>query len=389
MGDEVGSEGLGRVLAHLERLVQFDTRNPPRAMDEGGIFGYLREALPAGFAVEVQDLGEGCVWLHAVRGTPRVLFNVHVDTVPADPGWTRDPLRLAVEGDQAVGLGACDIKGAAAALLVAAEMTGGDAAFLFSSDEEAGSSRCIRDFTARHRYEEVVVGEPTSCKAVLAHRGIGTATAVFQGVGGHASGARALKDSAVHEAVRWAARALEEAERTERGEGERGEKGGEGEATGAGEGGAGGLRGIRLNLGVIEGGVKSNMIASQAMVRFGVRPPPSRRPEAVIDGLAALAPDRARITVTKGFLAPPLPADGEAGIQRGRALAARFGLTEGAAVDFWTEAALFSEGGVAAVVFGPGDIRQAHTAGEFVPLADLAGALAVYRRMLGGAGGGS
>ncbi|AKT40154.1 acetylornithine deacetylase [Chondromyces crocatus] len=368
----VTDDAVARVLGHLERLVGFDTRNPPRAIDGGGLFAYLREALP-GFQVEVQDLGEGCVWLLARRGSPRVLFNVHVDTVPADPGWTRDPLRLAVEGDRAVGLGACDIKGAAAALLVAAAETDGDAAFLFSSDEEAGTSRCIRDFTARHRFDEVIVGEPTSCKAVLAHRGIGTATASFRGVGGHASSARALHDSAVHEAVRWAGKALEEAERSERA---------------AAEGGAfGGLVGLRLNLGIIEGGLKSNMIAAQASVRFGVRPPPSRHPAAVIDALAALAPDPSRITVTKGFLAPPLPADGEAGLARGKALAARHGLTEGAAVDFWTEAALFSEGGAAAVVFGPGDIQQAHTAGEFVPLADLAAALATYKRMLAGAGG--
>ena len=37
----------------------------------------------------------------------------------------------------AIGLGACDIKGAAAGLIVAAPRTTGDAAFLFSTDEEA------------------------------------------------------------------------------------------------------------------------------------------------------------------------------------------------------------------------------------------------------------
>ena len=53
-------------------------------------------------------------------------------------------------------------------------------------------------------------------------------------------------------------------------------------------------------------------------------------------------------------------------------------------VDFWTEAALFSEAGLDAIVYGPGDIAQAHTAGEWVALADLATALEAYDRILAG-----
>ena len=43
----------------------------------------------------------------------------------------------------------------------------------------------------------------------------------------------------------------------------------------------------------------------------------------------------------------------------------------GNAVDVWTEASLFSAGGYTALVYGPGDIAQAHTADEFVTLAQL------------------
>jgi acetylornithine deacetylase len=50
----------------------------------------------------------------------------------------------------------------------------------------------------------------------------------------------------------------------------------------------------------------------------------------------------------------------------------------GPPVDFWTEAALFSAAGAVALVFGPGDIAQAHTAGEYVALADLVTAAAAY-----------
>ena len=41
------------------------------------------------------------------------------------------------------------------------------------------------------------------------------------------------------------------------------------------------------------------------------------------------------------------------------------------AVDFWTEASLFSAAGLPAIVLGPGDIAQAHAANEWVALDQL------------------
>ncbi|MEO6170612.1 MAG: acetylornithine deacetylase, partial [Lysobacter sp.] len=70
------------VLRHLEALVAFDTRNPPRLIGTGGIFDYLRAQLP-GFRVEVNDHGDGAVSMLAVRGNPTRVFNVHLDTVPS------------------------------------------------------------------------------------------------------------------------------------------------------------------------------------------------------------------------------------------------------------------------------------------------------------------
>lgn len=361
------TEALPRVLEHLERLVAFDTRNPPRAIDTGGIFNYLHTALTAaGLRCDVADLGDGCIYLLATRGDPHVLINVHIDTVPADPNWQQDPHRLVVTDDRAIGLGACDIKGAAACLLAQVGETRGPVALLFSSDEEAGSSRCVHTFLARHRFAEVVVAEPTRSAAVLEHRGIGTATLNFTGVGGHASSARALQDSAVHEAVRWAARALEHASTAETA--------------------ASALPGLRLNIGAIEGGLKANMIAATTTVRLGVRPPPELPPQDALARLVALAPDPTRVRMSPGFLGPPLPACGPAGLAAARAagaaLAARHAMPLAAPVDFWTEAALFSAAGATTLVFGPGDIAQAHTAGEYVALSELAAASSVYRRIL-------
>uniref|UniRef100_UPI00261C7ACE M20/M25/M40 family metallo-hydrolase n=1 Tax=Dokdonella sp. TaxID=2291710 RepID=UPI00261C7ACE len=152
---------LGATLNHLRALVAFDTRNPPRAIGTGGIFDYLRAQL-AGFDLRVTDHGAGAVSLYAVRGQPKLLFNVHLDTVPDSPHWSASPFELRVTEDRAVGLGTCDIKGAAAALLAAAQASDGDAAFLFTTDEEANDARCIAAFLREApKYDAVVVAEPT------------------------------------------------------------------------------------------------------------------------------------------------------------------------------------------------------------------------------------
>ena len=199
---------LNSVLRHLEALVSFDTRNPPRLIGTGGIFDYIRAQLP-GFRIEVIDHGEGAVSLFAVRGNPRRVFNAHLDTVPSSQAWTADPHVMRRFDDRVVGLGVCDIKGAAAGLIAAANATTGDAAFLFSSDEEANDPRCIAAFLGSdHGFSEAIIAEPTRCDAVLAHRGISSVLLRFRGEAGHASGANALRANALHQAMRWGNNAL-------------------------------------------------------------------------------------------------------------------------------------------------------------------------------------
>jgi len=345
------------ILTHLEHLVACDTRNPPREIGTGGIFDYLRAQLP-GFRIELTDFGAGAVALLAVRGAPRRLFNVHLDTVPDSPHWSADPHRLRVLDDRAVGLGACDIKGAAACLLSAAAHTTGDAAFLFSSDEEANDARCIGGFLHAHRdrFDQALVAEPTRSEAVLAHRGIASVRMRFRGRAGHASGVEAMEANALHHAARWSVAALDHVQAQAHAR-------------------FGGLTGLRFNIGRIEGGIKANMIAPQAELRFGFRPLPSQGLDdchAVFRSLvAASALESYEVT----FGGPPLPAgdiaQAEARRLQARDLADELHLPIGNAVDFWTEASLFSAAGLTALVYGPGDIAQAHTADEWVALAQL------------------
>jgi len=369
---------LDATLKHLAALVGFDTRNPPRVIDTGGIFDYLRAQLP-GFAVTVTDFGAGAVALHAVRGQPKVLFNVHLDTVPDSPAWTADPHTLRVTADRAIGLGACDIKGAAAALLAAANASDGDLALLFSTDEEANDARCIAGFLqafppipAGEGYQAVIVAEPTKGEAVLAHRGIQSVLMRFAGHAGHASGEQKPSDSALHQAVRWGNAALDfvAAQSHER---------------------FGGLTGLRFNIGRIEGGIKANMIAPSAEVRFGMRPLPTMDPDRLLTQFSTLV-EPAPVEFTETFRGASLPAGDTANAEANRLvardLADELGIPVGNAVDFWTEAALFSAAGYTAFVYGPGDIAQAHSADEWVALEQLERYAQTVCRIIGKSGQG-
>ena len=358
---------LESTLAHLERLVSFDTRNPPRAIGTGGIFDYIRGQLQD-FRVEVTDHGDGAVSLLAVRGNPSRLFNVHLDTVPDSPHWSADPFALRVADGRAIGLGACDIKGAAAGLIAAAQASHGDAAFLFSSDEEANDARCIDGFLkSGHGFSEVIVAEPTRCEAVLAHRGISSVRLQFQGSAGHASGADALQASALHRAMRWGVAALEHVQSQSHQR-------------------FGGLTGLRFNIGRVEGGIKANVIAPEAEVRFGFRPLPSQDIDRLHHEFGGLAAEGALACYEETFRGPSLPAgdvaDAENRRLQARDLADALGLPIGNAVDFWTEASLFSQAGLTALVFGPGDIAQAHTADEWVALEQLEAYAGIVHRIL-------
>ena len=346
------SEPLGKTLTHLKPLVSFDTQNPPKAITkESEIFYYLKKHLQ-GFDFTFYDAGNGSISLLATRGTPKYLFNFHIDTVPVATKWTQNPFELTVSDTRAIALGACDIKGATACMLTAASESNGDVALLFSSDEEAGNSEAVKYFLANNQnFNNVIVAEPTQAKAVSAHRGIQTANAYFSGTSGHASEARALNDNAIHKAGQWITQAshwLKENEFS-----------------------FDSLVGIPFNVGTINGGIKANMIADRCELKFGFRQLPGQDSDQLLKTFASLAES---ITIKNGFFGPCLPASNQnfdRAIEKATMLCEQLKLPQTEAVNFWTEASLFSQAGMTAIVYGPGNIEQAHTADEWVELSQL------------------
>jgi acetylornithine deacetylase len=350
----------------LAELVSFDTQNPDG--EELPLVHKLAADLAAlgASSVEEKEVGDHAyVYARFGAGTPRLLLNAHVDTVPANSGYSSPPHLLVKRGERLHGLGAADTKGAIAAILeaLAARPPAQPVGVLFSGDEERGSS-CIRAFLdsgAAAGLEQAIVCEPTGCRVGVRHRGIGAASATLEGPGGHSSRVDELLNPIA--LLARAAVALDEM-----GAGARA-RGGAGEA------------GLCLNVSALEGGVAFNVVPTRATLHLSVRPAPGTR---VADVLAE-AERRARAATAPHPLVWNVVADRPPFATR--ALAAFEPLLGERArapvpLDFWTEAACLSERGIDAVVFGPGHIAQAHAADEFVDIAELEAARAAFEGAL-------
>ena len=346
-------------LHHLKALVGCDTSNPPRKIEQSGLIGYLNSL--TFLDPQVTDLGDGSFNIFITKGSPKYLINVHLDTVPPGDGWQSNPYELVIDNQKAIGLGACDIKGAAACLLTLLERGLDDYAILFSTDEEAGQSRCVKEYIKTQPiFDGVIVAEPSQNKAVTCHRGILTGTQEFYGVAGHSSEQRALADNAIHKLTRWADSALKVAETYN-------------------EISFNDLEGIAFNLGQVEGGIKPNIIADHAQVKFGMRPLPGQSFDELLSQLNTETIQQ-HSKFTPGFIAPALPASGDT--SESELWVGQLGMSLSPPVNFWTEASLFSQAGYRSIVYGPGNIGDAHQPNEFVSLESLNQALSDFKKII-------
>ncbi|MBX3159625.1 MAG: M20/M25/M40 family metallo-hydrolase [Deltaproteobacteria bacterium] len=339
--------------------------------DETALCRHLAKLLEARSADEIvvetapRTDGSTGAFVFARWGAPKLVINAHVDTVPANAGWTRDPWTPHVDrdGGRLYGLGSADTKGAIAAALVALERIGPprDCAVLFSGDEEAGSAvmRAFLDRPAARGIERVIICEPTARRAGIAHRGVVSQRAELRGPGGHSSKADREPKPMV-QLARFAV-ALDELGRRRL------------------DDGPPGMTGTCLNIAALEGGVAFNVIPARAELIWSIRPYPGfDRAGWDADLTAAARAIDPGIAIESAFYHEPFACDALA--DRVRPFVREVGT-----LDFWTEAALFGARGIDAIVVGPGDIAQAHAADEFVAVDDLAWATDLFAALLAGA----
>src|SRR5690606_27264305 len=140
----------------------------------------------------------------------------HLDTKPAGElaRWRTPPWELSIDGDLAYGLGTSDMKGALAAMLVAARSWSATARqgrldLIFTADEEAGSQLGAWELARRGLVdvEAVLVGEPSGItteweQLSVVSRGICCFEVTVHGRQGHSGLSERLPTSATVAAAR-------------------------------------------------------------------------------------------------------------------------------------------------------------------------------------------
>jgi acetylornithine deacetylase len=300
-----------------------------------------RELTRLGFETQRHDVTPTRFNLLArAGGTPRVVINSHIDTVP--------PWFASREDDEFIyGRGACDTKGIIAAMIAAGERLrarGVDQfAYLFVVGEETDSigAKAANIAYANLGSEFVVVGEPTESKFARASKGALTCTIRFDGVAAHSAYPH-LGDSAINKMVA----AITEINAHDWGSHEV-------------------LGQTTVNVGVVRGGQRPNIIPAEAECDLIFRLVTT--PEDVEQRLAELvAKHGGRITMSRGnrpqFMIVP---EGQ----------------PSQVVAFNTDVPWLGALGKP-LLFGPGSILDAHGVNEKISKRDLLDAVTTYEEMV-------
>jgi acetylornithine deacetylase len=302
-----------------------------------------------------------------------IVLSGHTDVVPVDgQPWTSDPFELTERGERLFGRGTCDMKGFLAVCL--AEVPNFLKAGLkspihlaLSCDEEVGC-KGVRPLVAHMRDHlpkprAVIVGEPTSMKVVNAHKSAITFSTEVTGHEAHSS----LTHHGVN-AILVAGELLSEISRIREDMIARGDPTRRFDPPYS-----------TVHVGVIEGGTAKNIIPRRCAFQWETRLLPTADPQEVPSRFEAfarrlepamkqVAPEAGIATETVNQVPGLAPEKDSPAEHLALHLA---GANSTHAVSYCTEAGLFQQIGIPAVICGPGSIEQAHKPDEYIEESEL------------------
>jgi acetylornithine deacetylase/succinyl-diaminopimelate desuccinylase-like protein len=291
----------------------------------------------------------------------RIVLAPHSDTVGGADLGSRlfQPIR---RHGRLHGRGACDTKGSVAAMLSALiavaragrRPAGTEIVLAVLVDEELNQSGSRALIKSGFKADLAVVGEPTRLRIVTAHKGAAWLTLETRGRAAH--GARPeLGRNAIHAMsrvvellqTRYASQLRQRSHPL--------------------------LRWPTVNVGSIQGGRQANIVPDQCLIKVDRRMVPGESSAGVCREVKALLRKHglsARVDLSSPAL-PCLPMETDVKLPLVRSLMALAGQARPAGVDYFSDASVLSHGGIPAVLFGPGDIAQAHTHDEWIALSSL------------------
>ena len=363
----------------LGKLIAFDTTSRLSNLE---LIHFVRDYL-AQHRVEcslIQDRSHTKATLFASIGPtdrPGFLLAGHTDVVPVDgQKWTTDPFHLDRRDGRLYGRGSADMKGFIACALAAVprflnQPLHTPIHLAFTYDEELGciGLRQLLDDAGGLPIQAKmgIVGEPTSMRLVVAHKGKVAIQVQVRGQEGHSS-----NPAAGVNAVEYAAELITFIRRLNQQKQSRGPFDPQYE-----------VPHTTLHVGTVHGGTVLNIVPAQCVFDFEIRYLPEDSAEPILEQIRKFAADELEPAMKKVN-----PSCGCAFHERfaypGLSLAPDVevvtfvqSLFDSKAppgkIAFGTEAGLYQQRcGIPAIVCGPGDIANAHQADEYVDARQLA-----------------
>ncbi|MGL4424355.1 MAG: M20 family metallopeptidase [Gemmataceae bacterium] len=297
-----------------------------------------------------------------------ILWEAHQDTVPVD-GMTIDPFGGTIREGRLYGRGACDVKAGIAVMFSAFATLAADGTLppgvrltvAFTIDEEhtfLGVQHLARQLQPKPDF--AIVAEPTGLDIVVAHKGVARWQLATTGRSCHSArptdGINAIyRMTTILQRLEALANTLH---RTD---------------------------GPTLSVGRIEGGTSVNTVPDACRIDIDRRLLPHETLSTATAELHA-ALSGLEYLLTPTLDCPALPRCEYPRIDDfATAIASVCGrVPRRESVPYGTDAGTLVEAGIPAVVFGPGDIAQAHTKDEWVELAQLAQAREILLRFARG-----
>ncbi len=315
-----------------------------------------------------------------------ILLSGHTDVVPvAGQNWKSDPFLLEENKDgKYFGRGTCDMKGFIACCLhmlpeFVKKPLKTPLYFAFSYDEEIGCLAApdlikhIQDFY-KEQPKFAIIGEPSLMQPIIGHKGICVFETHVNGSAGHSSGI--LNEvSAIHETARlilWLEAKMETLV-------------------------ANGHLDSRftpphssIHIGIIKGGIAANVIADTASFSWDARVIPQDSISQIITDFRNYCDEREkklqqkfpdfRITTTEKH--PPVPALDTKENTAIVSLLKKINPNHfcGTAA-YAAEAGQFSLAGIESIICGPGSIKQAHRADEYISKQQLNACIHMLKKL--------
>lgn len=300
-----------------------------------------------------------------------VILSGHTDVVPVEgQDWSSEAFKLVDKSDgKLYARGSCDMKGFIACCLAALpQMTAADLKtpiyFAFSYDEEIGclaapelAAHINSHYSEKPKY--AIIGEPSMMVPTLGQKGICIYETTVTGSEGHSSRIK-TEVSAIHEAMRlvmWLENKMNSliaAGRTD----DRFEP-----------------NHSSIHIGIMRGGIASNVIAQECYFTWDVRTIPSETPQEIKEEFEIYCEQRKKelrkvfpgFDIKTNYIHPAVPGlDTDQNAEIVSLVKKLANKEEVDAVSYAAEAGQFQEAGFEAMICGPGDIAQAHRADEFI-----------------------